>query len=123
MKWSNVTDFRTESIFRKQVAGIMISLCLLMATMLCRGQLSTSGTINGTVVDQTGAVVRDASVTITEEETGAVSRSTTNSAGDFSQVGLPTGHYDGEISSHVRLMQKFSRIVESLEMSVMPSAQ
>ena len=99
MKRSNVRSFRTASTFRSLVVGIMTSLCLLMATSLCRAQLSTSGTINGTVEDQTGAVVRGASVTITEEETGVVSHTTTNSTGDFSEVGLPTGHYDVGISS------------------------
>ena len=99
MKLSNVRSFRTASISCRQIVGIMISLCLLMASTLCRAQLSTSGTINGTVVDQTGAVVRGASVIITEEETGVVSHTTTNSTGYFSEVGLPTGHYDVEVSS------------------------
>src|SRR5712691_12143655 len=44
----------------------------------------TSGTITGVVTDDSGAVVADASVTITSTQTGASRSSKTNSEGSFS---------------------------------------
>lgn len=46
-------------------------------------QTSTTGSINGTVVDTTGAVVPNAAVTIKDTATGAVLNLTTNGSGRF----------------------------------------
>lgn len=47
------------------------------------GQNSTTGSINGTVVDATGAVVPNASVTVKDTVTGAIQNLTTNADGRF----------------------------------------
>src|ERR1700704_5361374 len=53
----------------------------------------TSGTITGTVTDESGAVVADASVTVTSVETGATRMNRTNSEGSFSFPELNPGVY------------------------------
>jgi hypothetical protein len=60
---------------------------------MSHAQLSEAGTINGTVTDQTGAVIPGAAITITNVGTGTVTLTTTNGAGSFSQVGLNVGNY------------------------------
>lgn len=84
-----------------QVAGlkqvwILCTLLLLWppAARMCRAQLTTTGTINGTVLDQTGAVVPAAKVSLVETETGTVTQTVSNADGNFVQVGLNSGHYD-----------------------------
>lgn len=52
-----------------------------------------TGTITGTVTDQSGAVIPHASVTITNTGTGSVTTAETNSAGIFSAPGLSFGDY------------------------------
>jgi hypothetical protein len=47
-----------------------LMLLLLVSARLCDAQITTTGTINGTVVDQTGAVIPGSNVAITEIETG-----------------------------------------------------
>src|SRR5579862_5388579 len=65
---------------------------LLLVTIPAFAQ--SNGTILGVVRDASGAVVPDASVTITNSET-ALSRSVrTGSDGAFRVPALPVGHYD-----------------------------
>ena len=53
----------------------------------------TTGIVAGTVTDQTGAVVPDAPVTITNTATGATRTMNTNSSGGYRFEALPQGTY------------------------------
>lgn len=53
----------------------------------------TTATIRGTVLDQTGAVIVDAKVTLTGEETGVTRSTTTNSSGVYSFSEITVGKY------------------------------
>lgn len=77
----------------------LLVLALLLAARPCSAQLSTAGTINGTVTDQNGAVLVHAQVQITNAATGIVTTTTTNGQGIFSQVGLPSGNYEISVVS------------------------
>jgi hypothetical protein len=55
---------------------------------------SVTGSIQGTVVDQSGAVLPGVTVTVTNTATGAARRSVTDAAGLFSAELLPVGPYD-----------------------------
>lgn len=57
-----------------------------------------SGTINGTVVDSTGAVVSGARVTMTSTATAKVRTTVTNTSGAYSVPFLAPGTYDVEVS-------------------------
>ena len=57
-----------------------------------------SGTINGTVLDNSGAVISGARVTITSTATGQVRTTITNTSGEYSVPFLPPGTYDIEAS-------------------------
>src|SRR5215471_11684979 len=51
------------------------------------------GTISGTVTDSSGAVIKDAQVTITETNTNTVNRTKTDSAGQYVVPFLQPGTY------------------------------
>ena len=74
-------------------------LTVLLATLLATftAQVSRAqdvfGTINGTVTDSTGAAAPDASVKITNEQTGLVRPAITNDDGYFVAAQLPVGTY------------------------------
>ena len=70
---------------------------LLAFVPLALAQLDT-GTISGTVADQTGAAVPGASVAIKNVETGIVRRLVTNEAGRYEAVALPVGTYEATVS-------------------------
>jgi hypothetical protein len=53
----------------------------------------------GTVVDPTGAVISGATVTIKDQNTGAIRTVTTDSSGSYSVAGLPPGKYNIEVDA------------------------
>jgi hypothetical protein len=53
----------------------------------------TTGDIDGTVTDQSGAVLPGCAVTVTDQATGAVRKTTSNAQGSFSFRTLPVGTY------------------------------
>ncbi len=59
-----------------------------------------TGTILGTVTDASGAVVRDAQVTVTNTDRNAQERVvTSNSSGEYSAPQLPIGHYSVKVEA------------------------
>jgi hypothetical protein len=75
---------------------VIQALLLLLVAGLSAGvhaQVSTVGSISGTVKDPQGAAVPKAEVTLTEETTGASRTVTANDEGVYSAVGLPVGRY------------------------------
>ncbi|HEY0171654.1 MAG TPA: carboxypeptidase regulatory-like domain-containing protein, partial [Pyrinomonadaceae bacterium] len=72
---------------------------LLLTLLLCLGavvhaQVSTVGSIGGTVRDPQGAAVPNAEVTVTEETTGLTRTVTTNDEGVYHVAGIPAGRYN-----------------------------
>src|SRR5215471_6892892 len=77
----------------------VVSLCLLLfASFPCKAQLMNTGTITGSVVDQTSTAVPDADIELTNTGTGTTVRTKSNAAGGFSSVGLASGRYDVTVS-------------------------
>jgi Carboxypeptidase regulatory-like domain/TonB dependent receptor len=76
----------------------LVSVTILMAVFLpvqrALGQnQAASGTIQGMVTDASGAVVPDASVTVTSTEQGFNRQASTNQQGEYVFTLLPAGHY------------------------------
>src|SRR5947207_16030285 len=78
-----------RSMLRKVALSVMLS-GLVSAPLF--GQ-ATAG-INGRIVDQAGAVLPGASVTVTNAETGAVRDTVTNGEGLYSVPALDRGTYN-----------------------------
>ncbi len=57
------------------------------------------GTIAGTVTDQTGGLLPSVTVTIANDQTGALRTSVTNGVGQYLAFGLPIGTYDVKAES------------------------
>src|ERR1041385_8148905 len=80
----------TQLPFRT-TALLLIALLLIPATLF--GQGIVTGSIAGTAVDQQGAVVKGAKVSVTNNDTGVTYTGTTNDQGYFSLRSVPTGRY------------------------------
>ena len=91
-KTANWTGARTP-LTRATMAVAMMACLLLIFIPLGKAQLMTTGTINGTVTDTSGAVIPQAAIAITNTDTGVVVNTVSNNAGSFSQVGLQPGTY------------------------------
>src|SRR5580658_8650740 len=63
-----------------------------------------TGTITGTVIDPSGAVVQKAQITVRNEETNALRETQTNGDGDYTVALLPPGRY--QVSAEMKGFQK-----------------
>ncbi len=81
----------------RQIA-LHLFLCLTVSLGIVWGQGSV-GTLNGTVLDTTGAVIPGATVTVTNIATGVENRTTTTSAGAYTLPYLPPGTYTLRVTS------------------------
>jgi hypothetical protein len=80
--------------FRKlEKALLTIALVIAAAIGLCAQTTISTGSIQGTVTDQSGALVAGAKATITNKATGRVINVTTTSAGAYASGALTPGDY------------------------------
>ena len=68
----------------------MLAASLIPASLAAQ---AVTGTILGTVTDDTGAVLPGVTVTVTHTDTGLVRTAVTDSAGEFTVPSIPTGTY------------------------------
>src|SRR5258708_35801523 len=93
------------------LASFIFSLLALVSSGFAQ---KISGTITGVVTDDTGAVLPDASVTVTSVQTGASRTSQTNSEGSFSFPELNPGIYNISVTK-----QGFKKVQEkNIELQV-----
>jgi len=88
----------------RQVCSVSATFILCLSVLaLCSAvpmwaQSAASGTIAGTVTDQSGAVVNNATVTLTDTSTKTARNVTTNDAGRYIFVNVDPGSYEVSIS-------------------------
>ncbi|ABF39903.1 hypothetical protein Acid345_0900 [Candidatus Koribacter versatilis Ellin345] len=82
---------------RKSICGIFLLIGLLLASAAMFAQ--QTATISGTVTDSSGAVIPHASVTLTNNATQDVRRTTGNDSGFFVFTAVVTGNYTVKIEA------------------------
>lgn len=82
--WGNLRGFMCTGM-------VLLALCLALSSAKVLAQASAG--ITGTVTDSSGAIISNASVTITNQGTGQARQTTTNSAGTYAVTGLLPGIY------------------------------
>lgn len=86
-------EFSTLLFRRSSVAIVLVVVtCLMGPSAIAQTTIST-GSIQGTISDLSGALVNSAKVTIKSKETARVILTTTNSAGTFTSGALIPGNY------------------------------
>jgi len=88
----SVAGLRARSVFVSS-AALTILLCWMIFTSPVQLQAQALSGMNGTVSDSSGAVVSGATVTVTNDATGVVTKTTTTSAGTYSMTDLIPGTY------------------------------
>jgi Carboxypeptidase regulatory-like domain/TonB dependent receptor len=83
---------------------LSVSLGFLLPMVVCLGSLTvygqrTTGSILGTVRDQSGAVIPGASITLTDEQTGFTVSAVTSSAGTYTFTPIKIGRYTVTVES------------------------
>jgi hypothetical protein len=77
---------------------LLLALCLCGMTFHAKAQVANTGSVQGTVLDQSGGAVPDASVTLTNSATTATLTAQTNSSGVFRFPIVPVGRYTLNVS-------------------------
>src|SRR5215469_10417964 len=77
----------------------LIAFMLLASCAVMLGQATATASLQGTVVDKTGAVIAKADVTITSKDTGATRSTKTNELGEYRFDPLPAGFYGIKITA------------------------
>jgi hypothetical protein len=84
---------------KRLLAVAAAAVMILTLAMPMHAQTAATGTISGTVTDSTGAVVANASVLITDTDTGVTRTVPTNGEGSYTATFLQPGHYEVAVSS------------------------
>jgi len=79
--------------FRRSAAQVSLLLIATLAWLVPASAQQTLGSINGTVLDQSGAAVPGATVTVTDSATNLSRSTTTQSTGFYQIFNLPIGTY------------------------------
>lgn len=89
--------YRRKAIdFRRWRVFALLGVLAAAPSLLAQG---VSGRIVGTVADSTGAAIANASVTVTNQDTGLSFNTASDSRGDYRADNLPPGNYQVEIAA------------------------
>jgi len=107
---------------------ICISVAVLALTLAAFAQGGATGAITGTVLDPSGAVVANADIQITNQDTGVLERTVqTGPDGAFTAVLLPVGTYRVGIHSSgfadAKISEVVVRVTETTRLSVKLTTQ
>ncbi len=78
---------------------LALAICMVWTATPASAQTAGEGSIEGTVLDSTGAVVPHASITVTNNATGVKTAQSSSSAGFFSIAPVLPGTYTVEVSA------------------------
>jgi outer membrane receptor protein involved in Fe transport len=107
---------------RLKCFAIMLSVFLIPVSGLT-ALAQTSGTIQGTVTDQSGAVVLGAKIKVHNEGTGEDRITQTDSAGAYQVAALPVGTYQVEIQAQGFQGQLLKGLVLQVSQTVVQNVQ
>ena len=83
----------SQQLLRSVILCVFVILCLVLPA-----HAQVSANLAGVVIDQTGAVVSGASVTVRDTETGAVRSTKTEDSGQYQVLSLPIGEYQVKVT-------------------------
>src|SRR5215472_16053013 len=98
--------------FRRLLLALTVLGLIIQSAMPVLAQNPT-GSIRGTVIDEPGAVIQKANVTVTSKSTGEARKVTTNEEGVYTVDNLLPGDYDVKIEA-----SGFSTVSEQVTVQV-----
>src|SRR6266571_1613934 len=91
-------------------AVLAVAVLVLVGTPAVAQSQLGSGSLSGVVTDSSGGVVPDADVTVTNEGTGEVRKTTTGPAGQFTVPVLPTGDHSVRVGKAGFVTSEMKRV-------------
>ena len=80
-------------------AALLLGLAIMLLASPWAGAQVLYGSLTGTVTDKTGAVIPGVTVTLTNQETGAVRGTTANESGNYSVLDVLPGTYSVSVAA------------------------
>ena len=105
-----------------RIALFATSLALLSSATLLHAQ-STYGSISGSVTDPSGAVIPNATILLTQTETGEARTLQSDARGDFQAVNVNAGVYTAVVSVAGFVERRFDNVVVLARQSVIIDAK
>jgi hypothetical protein len=96
--WSDATSTAAARHIRLAARAILLTGCLLLPIVRFATAQSTTADITGTVTDPTGAILPNATVTLTNLGTKEVRTAQTTASGDYTFTQLGPGTYSIQVS-------------------------
>lgn len=106
------------SVLVNRIVVIAITMLLFTAAAFAQANAS-SADLSGTVVDQNGAVIAAATVTVKNNATGVSRTATTNEAGEYKFVALPPGDYS--ITTEAKSFKK--SVISPIQLTIGQAAE
>src|SRR5271170_6457195 len=78
----------------------LVAVSFLLSSFLTLAQAQTGASLSGIVTDQTGAPLRDVTVTVKSVDTGETRTITSDSGGHYQTSGLPLGRFEIRVAKH-----------------------
>lgn len=89
-----MTRLGRRSFLLFSTLALTVAILLLASVVPAGAQVYTAGQVNGVVTDKTGAVVPGATITLTDTSTKQERTTTSNGAGQYVFVSVPSGTYN-----------------------------
>jgi hypothetical protein len=93
----NLRDMRGSIFHSARPVWVLLGVCIFLLSLPSGLHAQALSGITGTVTDESGAVILDAKVTVTNTATGVANTTTTTSAGTFTLTDLNPGSYSVKI--------------------------
>jgi hypothetical protein len=94
--YKRITKYTWPRTSSSKLLLVLICLLMVVPVAFCQG---VSGHILGSVKDSSDAVVSNAVVTVTNQDTGFTTKITTGSSGDYRADNLPPGNYQVRVEA------------------------
>src|SRR5271166_2589970 len=97
--------FRSEFTYWNRGGGLLMSyksvLVLLLALLLCHvATADVTGAVKGTITDQSGAALSNATVTLTNTRTGLTHSAQSDASGQYEFLAVPVGEYRIDVEAN-----------------------
>src|SRR5450631_1072390 len=89
---------KLTNLRRTTLATCSVVIILALTTTMLGQSVSTSQ-ISGVIQDQTGSIVSNAKITLTQTDTGQVHKLTSSATGSYIIPDLPAGNYTLQVTS------------------------
>src|SRR5579871_6590773 len=108
---------------RIYVFSVVVLVLLMFGTTPAWTQATQSGSVSGQVTDQSGGVIPGAEVALVDTATQSQLRTTSNAAGRYVIVNVPSGHYVLKVSHEGFASENTSNIEVTIGTAVVVNAQ